>query len=90
VNHLAKIWINDTAVDPLCHGMQLKLPGIVKLDNDIQKDDMVAVMTLKDELVLVGIALMASKEMLGQKGIAVKTLQVFLKPDTYPKHQRPA
>ncbi len=90
VNHLAKVWIQDTAVDPLCHGMQLKLPGIVKLDNDIQKDDMVAVMTLKDELVLVGMALMASKEMMGQKGIAVKTLQVFLKPDTYPKAQRPA
>jgi H/ACA ribonucleoprotein complex subunit 4 len=88
VQHLAKVWVHDTAVNPLCHGMQLKLPGIVKLESDIQKDDLVAVMTLKDELVLVGQALMPSKDMLAQKGIAVKTQQVFLKIGTYPKADR--
>jgi H/ACA ribonucleoprotein complex subunit 4 len=68
--------------------MQLKMPGIVKLDNDIQAEDMVAVMTLKDELVLVGKALMASKQMLSDRGIAVKTEQVFMTPGTYPKQDR--
>ena len=88
VQHLAKVWVNDTAVDPLCHGMQLKLPGILKVDGDIQKEDIVAVMTLKDELVLVGQALMASREMLAEKGIATRTLQVFMKPGTYPRTER--
>jgi H/ACA ribonucleoprotein complex subunit 4 len=88
VAHLAKIWIQDSAVDALCHGVQLKLPGIARLDNDIQQDDLVAVMTLKEELVLVGVALMPSKQMLGEKGIAVRTTQVFMKPDTYPKQER--
>lgn len=88
VSHLPKIWIQDSAIDALCHGMQLKVPGIVRLDSDIQIDDLVAVMTLKDELVLVGKALIASRQMLGSKGIAVKTEQVFLPPGTYPKQER--
>jgi H/ACA ribonucleoprotein complex subunit 4 len=88
VSHLAKIWVHDTTVDALCNGMQLKLPGISKLDNDIQAEDLVAVMSLKDELILVGKALMPSKDMLGERGIAVKTEQVFMKPGTYPKQEK--
>jgi len=34
----------------LCHGIDLKIPGISKL-NDIKKDDTVALMSLKDELI---------------------------------------
>jgi H/ACA ribonucleoprotein complex subunit 4 len=85
VSHLAKIWVHDSTVDALANGVPLKTPGIAKLDNDIQSEDIVAVMTLKDELVLVGQALMPSKAMMGQKGIAVKTQQVFMKPGVYPK-----
>lgn len=88
VDHLAKIWVHDSAVDALCNGMQLKLPGISKLDSDIQAEDMVAIMTLKEELILVGQALMPSKTMMGDKGIAVKTMQVFMKPGTYPKQDK--
>jgi H/ACA ribonucleoprotein complex subunit 4 len=88
VAHLPKIWVQDSAVDALCHGMQLKIPGIVRLESDIQAEDLVAVMTLKDELVLVGKALLPSRQMLADKGIAVKTEQVFLPPGTYPKQER--
>jgi H/ACA ribonucleoprotein complex subunit 4 len=88
VNHIPKIWVHDSAVDALCNGVQLKLPGISKLDSDIQAEDLVAVMTLKEELVLVGQALMPSKTMMGEKGIAVKTQQVFMKTGTYPKQDR--
>jgi H/ACA ribonucleoprotein complex subunit 4 len=88
VAHLAKVYVMDSAVDALCNGVQLKLPGIASLDSDIQAEDLVAVMTLKHELVLVGQALMPSKQMLGDKGIAVKTQQVFMKPGTYPKKER--
>ncbi|MEM4263749.1 MAG: RNA-guided pseudouridylation complex pseudouridine synthase subunit Cbf5, partial [Candidatus Woesearchaeota archaeon] len=52
--HLPKIWVMDNAVDPLCHGAVLNVPGISKLNTEINKDDTVAVMTLKDELVALG------------------------------------
>ena len=61
IAHLPKIYVQDTAVDTLCHGMQLKVPGIIKVDSDIQEDNNVAVLTLKGELVLVGTSTMKAK-----------------------------
>jgi len=83
VNHLPKIWVFDTTVESLCHGVDLKVPGISKLNGNISKDVVVAIMTLKDELVALGISKMDSKEMMGEKGIAVQTEKVFMQPGTY-------
>ena len=84
VNHLPKIWIFDTTVESLCHGSDLKIPGISKLNDKINKDDTIAILTLKDELVALGTANLTSNEILKkEKGIAVKTEKVFMKPDTY-------
>ncbi len=86
VSHLKKIWVMDTTVESLCNGVQLKVPGISKLHDGITPGDPVAVMTLKEELVLTGKAQLTSKELLGEKGLAVRTEQVFMKPGTYPKN----
>jgi H/ACA ribonucleoprotein complex subunit 4 len=87
VEHLKKIYVHDGAVDSLCNGAFLKIPGISKLDSDIIKGDVVAILTLKNELVLVGEALLNSNNLFKlAKGIAVKTDQVFMKPGTYPKN----
>lgn len=81
VGHMKKIWIYDEAVKPVCHGMSLKVPGIYKLDSDIKKNDLVAVLTLRDELVFIGESLLSSEEILKlEKGIATKTSQVFMQP----------
>ncbi len=83
---MPKIWIRDTAVDAICHGADLALPGIVSLNSDIVVDDPVAIFTLKGELVALGRALMGSEEMLErEKGVAVKTVRVIMKPNTYPR-----
>ena len=84
VSHLSKIWVLDSTVDSLCHGIDLKIPGISKLNEGIQKNDTVAIMTLKDELVALGTAISTSKQMQeDKKGIAVKTNKVFMVPGTY-------
>ena len=88
VVHLPKIFVRDSAVDSLCHGANLHLPGIAKLESGIIAGDLVAVMSLKGELVCYGTARMGSKEMLGEKGIAVKAERVFMLPGTYPKMER--
>ena len=86
VEHLAKIWIIDTAVDTLSHGAALSVPGIAKMHGGINRDDTVAVMTLKDELVALGTAQMNSQNMLlQQKGVAVNNLRVFMQIGKYPK-----
>ena len=83
VQQLPKIWVFDSTVDALCHGTELKLPGISKFETKINKGDTVAVMTLKNELVCLGISFMNSNQMLGNKGIAVKTDKVFMINGTY-------
>jgi len=85
VSHLPKIWILDTGVDSICHGASLAVPGIAKLETGIEPDQLVAIYTLKDELVSFGKALMNSKKMMGKKGLAVKTDKVVMEPGTYPR-----
>ncbi len=81
--HIPKIWIFDSAVDSICHGANLNVPGISKLHSGIKKGDTVAIFTLKNEIVAYGIAQLNSEEMLGEKGFAVDTERVFMKPGTY-------
>lgn len=89
VAHLPKIWILDTTVDSLCHGAQLKVPGIAKLESGIEPENQVAIMTLKNELVAIAIARMASKDMAGKdKGIAAKSERVFMEPGVYPRIEK--
>ncbi len=86
VSFLPKIVIKDGAVDAICHGAPLAIPGISKVDADINKGDTVAIFTLKGELVAIGKAEMETKEILtAEKGIAVKTDRVLMKPGTYPR-----
>lgn len=86
VQHLPKVWLRDSAVDSICHGANLNIPGISKLNNNINENDIVALMTLKNELIALGIANIKSSQVIEQeKGLAVKPTQVFMLTDTYPK-----
>jgi H/ACA ribonucleoprotein complex subunit 4 len=90
-SQLPGIWVQDTAIDSLCHGALLHCPGIVRLHDDIEKDDMVAIFSLKGELVCLGIARLPSADMLkAEKGVAAKVDVVFMPPGTYPKKERSA
>jgi H/ACA ribonucleoprotein complex subunit 4 len=89
ISHLGQIWLLDTTVDTICHGASLAVPGISKLETGIEKGDLVAVLTLKGELVAYGKALMSTKEMMGEKGLAVKIEKVVMEPGVYPRIQRP-
>ena len=84
VEHLPKIWVNDNAVNTLCHGADLAIPGVSKITSNINNKDTVAILTLKGELICTGIASMNSKEIKkSSKGIVVKTKKVFMKRNTY-------
>ena len=67
----------------------MSIPGIAKLNAGIEKGAFVAVMTLKDELVSIGNAIMSSEDIMkNEKGLAVKNWKVFLQPGIYPKFVR--
>ena len=88
IHHIPKIWVTDTAVDALCHGASLKNPGIAKLEKGIQKEWIVAVMTLKDELIGYGVTTADADEMMAEKGIAVKMDKIFMERGVYPKIEK--
>ncbi len=87
--NIKKVWVLDSAVDAICHGAQLSTPGIAKLGEGINHGDLLAVLTLKGELVALGEAVMNSQNMLLQeKGIAVKNKRVFMERGVYPRHKK--
>ncbi len=84
VSHLKKIWISDSAVKTICQGAQLNLPGVCKIDEDIKKEELIAIMSLKGELVALAEALMSSNEMKKKrKGRAAKTRRVIMEQGVY-------
>jgi H/ACA ribonucleoprotein complex subunit 4 len=86
VDFLPKVVLRDSAVDSVCHGAALAVPGLSQIDAEISVGDLVAMFTLKDELVGLGRARMDTTTMLTEEsGIAVKTDRILMKPGTYPK-----
>ena len=82
--HLPKIWVYDQAVSSLCHGIDLKVPGIVKFTDPMQRGEMVALLTLKGELIALGTAVMSAQDLREkEKGIAATTDKVFMDASVY-------
>tara|TARA_Y100000310_G_C20679477_1_gene815055 strand:+ start:1908 stop:2558 length:651 start_codon:yes stop_codon:yes gene_type:complete len=79
IQHLPKVWVFDSTIPSLTHGINLKVPGISKLNQGIEKRSLVAIMSLKDELVALGTSRMDSNDMLKDKGVAIDTNKVFLR-----------
>jgi len=85
--HVKKLWILDSAIDSICHGAPLNVPGVASLQSGINEDDEVAILSLKGELVAIGIAKMTSEQIKDSKrGICVKLLNVIMDIGTYPKN----
>jgi len=83
---IGKIVVRDSAVDAICHGARLGMPGVLSFTEGVKKDDTVAILSSKRELVAIGKALMATEEMRGlQRGLAASTDRVVMKAGTYPR-----
>jgi len=85
LTHLPKIIIRDSAVDAICHGAALTIPGVVEVDTGIHQEDHCAIMTLKGEAVAVGTSLLSTEEIIEKDVGRCATLQrVLMKKGTYP------
>lgn len=83
------VTIRDTAVDALCHGAQLAVPGVLSVPEDLKKGDLVGIYTLKGEVVALAEAAMPMQEIMeSSKGIAFNMKRIIMKPNTYPKAWR--
>lgn len=83
---LGHIVVRDSSIDALCHGAPLGLPGVVQVDSDIKRDELIAIMSLKEEPIALAIAAMSTEEILEKTtGICATSSRVIMNRGTYPK-----
>src|SRR5439155_13330954 len=84
LRHLPRIVVKDTAVDAICHGANLAVPGVAKLTEHIRVGDLVGVYTGKGEAVALANALMTSDRIvIAKSGAAADAARVLMAPGTY-------
>ena len=88
-SEIKSVVIRDSAVDALCHGAQLAIPGILKISPNLKRGDVVGIYTQKGEVVALAESLMDENEIRdATKGYAFETKRIIMSPNTYPKKWR--
>lgn len=78
--------VRDTAVDAVCHGAPLAVPGVIAVPKDLKRGELLGIYTLKGEIIGLAEAAMTRDEIeANRKGIAFNVKRIIMKPDTYPK-----
>jgi H/ACA ribonucleoprotein complex subunit 4 len=91
IEGIKKVVVKDSAIDAVCHGAMLAVPGILSLSPGISKDETVVLTSGKGELVGIAQAKMTTEEVENnQKGIAFPVSRVIMQQGTYPKLWRTA
>jgi len=89
LSEIKSVIIRDSAVDALCHGAQLAIPGILEISHGIAKGDLVGVYTQKGEIVALAEAILSESEIVeNTKGFAFQLKRIIMAPNTYPKNWR--
>jgi H/ACA ribonucleoprotein complex subunit 4 len=83
---IRRVVVKDSAVDAVCHGAMLAVPGVISLSKGISKGETVVMQTGKGELIGIGEASMSTDEVkAAEKGIAFPIRRVIMDQGTYPK-----
>merc|ERR1711865_484347 len=81
-----RLVLKDSAVNAVCYGAKLMLPGLLRFANSIEVNEEVVLMTTKGEAVAVGIAQMSTADMVHcDHGVVAKIKRVIMERDTYPR-----
>lgn len=89
LSEIKSVVVRDSAVDAMCHGAQLAIPGILQISPNLKKGDVVAIYTQKGEVVALAESTMSENEIKdATKGYAFETKRIIMAPDTYPRKWR--
>ncbi len=85
VEHLPKIYVSDSSIYSLTHGASLKMPGVIGFEGNFNSNELVALMSLKNELIALARATVHSSDLLRLKKGVIATLErVIMEQDRYP------
>merc|ERR1719331_1606763 len=79
-----RIVLKDSAVNAVCYGAQLMLPGVLRFEQNIEVGGEIVMMTTKGEAVATGIAQMSTAVMSSvDHGVVAIIKRVIMERDTY-------
>ena len=85
---LPKIEVKDSAVDAICHGADLAIPGVSAVSRNLKRGQLVMLVSGQNEAIALGRATIEAKEIIDKnngKGKAVKLNRVIMERGTYPR-----
>merc|ERR1711957_461210 len=81
-----RLVVKDSAVNAICYGAKLMIPGLLRFASDINVNDEVVLMTTKGEAVAIAYAQMTTSVMAScDHGTVAKIKRVIMERDTYPR-----
>ncbi|XWS59055.1 hypothetical protein CRYUN_Cryun08bG0089100 [Craigia yunnanensis] len=81
-----RLVVKDSAVNAICYGAKLMIPGLLRFENDIEVGEEVVLMTTKGEAIALGIAEMTTAVIATcDHGVVAKIKRVVMDRDTYPR-----
>nr|CAG4644017.1 EOG090X07JL [Lepidurus arcticus] len=81
-----RIIMKDSAVNAVCYGAKIMLPGVLRYEDGIELNQEIVIMTVKGEAIALGVALMTTATIAAcDHGIVAKIKRVIMERDTYPR-----
>lgn len=81
-----RIVVKDSAVNAICYGAKLMIPGLLRYATDIEVHEEVVLMTTKGEAIALGIAQMSTVDLTTcDHGVVAKVKRCIMERDVYPR-----
>lgn len=81
-----RIIMKDSAVNAVCYGAKIMLPGVLRYENGIEMNEEIVICTTKGEAICLAIALMTTSTISScDHGVVAKIKRVIMERDTYPR-----
>ncbi|KAL8764238.1 MAG: hypothetical protein Q9184_000207 [Pyrenodesmia sp. 2 TL-2023] len=81
-----RIVVKDSAVNAVCYGAKLMIPGLLRYESGIEVHEEVVLMTTKGEAIALGIAQMSTVELSScDHGVVAKVKRCIMERDLYPR-----
>lgn len=81
-----RIVVKDSAVNAVCYGAKLMIPGLLRFESGIEVHEEVVLMTTKGEAIALGVAQMSTVELSTcDHGVVAKVKRCIMERDLYPR-----
>jgi H/ACA ribonucleoprotein complex subunit 4 len=81
-----RIVVKDSAVNAVCYGAKLMIPGLLRYEAGIEVNEEVVLMTTKGEAIALGISQMSTVELSTcDHGVVAKVKRCIMERDLYPR-----